>query len=131
MSPLLVVPQCSGVLLKLACWQSQTCVCQMSTFLRLSLSNRVAFSCHVAAHLGCALCPAAAPLHQPVECGNTCAVRFGPQFDTRSPSAPCAPLQGAITWLETQLKHSDMTLLMVTHDRTFMESVCTGWLMLL
>eukprot|EP00891_Asterochloris_glomerata_P001478 jgi/Astpho2/1478/fgenesh1_pm.00026_%23_6_t len=33
---------------------------------------------------------------------------------------------GAITWLETQLKHSDMTLLMVTHDRTFMESVCTG-----
>lgn len=31
----------------------------------------------------------------------------------------------AIAWLETELSKSDTSLIMVTHDRWFMETVCT------
>ena len=32
----------------------------------------------------------------------------------------------AITWMEKKLTSSNVTLILVTHDRVFMEAVCTG-----
>ena len=107
------------------CWAAGFC----ETFLRISLNSRVALllshCCTPLVRLQpCrSTTPSACWVWQHLYCDSTA------QSDSMSPFAACAPLQGAITWLETQLKHSDMTLLMVTHDRTFMESVCTGRLM--